>query len=88
MDRTCCYLKILRNDPVRFFLSDGMGGISEKFNINHKEKPGQRAIVPNIREYYSLVPIFMKQIANNTAEQAMLDDFNKAIDAAITIRSS
>jgi len=41
---------------------------AQEWDVNDMKKPGQRAIVSNIREYYSLTRVFPKTITGSTWE--------------------
>ncbi len=65
------------------FLSQIISRLNELFIIDHLTENDMVNYAHTIRDKISENELVMKQIANNSTEQAMLGDFSKAIDDAI-----
>jgi type I restriction enzyme, R subunit len=70
-------------DKQEEFLSQIISRLNELFITDRLTEKDLVNYAYTIRDKVSENEIVMKQIANNTADQAMLGDFNKAVDDAI-----
>jgi type I restriction enzyme, R subunit len=70
-------------DKHEEFLSQIIGRLNELFITDRLTEKDLVNYAYTIRDKISENVLVMKQIANNTAEQAMLGDFTKAVDDAI-----
>lgn len=70
-------------DPKEEFLSQIISRLNELFITDHLTDKDLVNYANTIRDKVRENKLVMNQIANNTAEQAMLGDFNKAVDDAV-----
>lgn len=70
-------------DKQEEFLSQIIERLNELFITDQLTEKDMVNYAYTIRDKVSENDLVMKQIANNTAEQAMLGDFNKAVDDAV-----
>lgn len=70
-------------DKQEEFLSQIINRLNELFITDHLTEKDLVNYANTIRDKVSENELVMKQIANNTSEQAMLGDFTKAVDDAV-----
>lgn len=70
-------------DKQEEFLSQIISRLNELFITDHLTEKDLVNYANTIRDKVSENELVMKQIANNTSEQAMLGDFTKAVDDAV-----
>ena len=70
-------------DKKEELLSQIVSRLNEVFITDHLTEKDMLSYVHTIRDKVRENELVMKQIDNNTAEQAMLGDFNKAVDDAV-----
>jgi type I restriction enzyme R subunit len=70
-------------DKKEEFLSQIISSLNELFITDHLTEKDMVNYAYTIRDKVAENALVMKQIANNTAEQAMLGDFHKAVDDAV-----
>jgi len=70
-------------DKKEEFLSQIISRLNELFITDHLTDKDMVNYAYTIRDKVAENALVMKQIANNTAEQAMLGDFHKAVDDAV-----
>jgi type I restriction enzyme, R subunit len=70
-------------DKTEEFLSQIISRLNELFITDHLTEKDMVNYAYTIRDKVAENALVMKQIANNTAEQAMLGDFHKAVDDAV-----